>query len=261
MINRTRSVVLAMIGLLASGCATTKVPPPLTWTVIDLTQRLSEASPVFPGGVPLHQTPIATYDQGYFAQRMELGEHTGTHVDAPAHFAPGKAAIDQIPMERLIGPAVVLDLRTKVEKNPDSQATVEDLKRWENRHGRVPPGAIVLILTGWDRYWNDPKRYQNLDEKGGLHFPGVSGALAEWLVREREIAGMGIDTLGLDPGNSVHFPAHRILGQTNKYILENLTALDRLPPKGALLFIGPLKIEGGSGAPARVFAILTTKSP
>ena len=155
---------------------------------------------------------------------------------------------------RLTGPDVV-DVRSDAEGSPDYQLTAEKIRQWEAAHGRIPSGAIVLLRTGWASRWLDVKRYRNQDEKGVMHFPGYSVEAARILL-ERNVNGLGCDTLSIDPGNSADFPVHRLVLGSEKYQLENLTNLDKLPETGAFLIVAPIKLEGGSGGPVRVFALL-----
>jgi kynurenine formamidase len=180
-------------------------------------------------------------------------------MDAPFHFAEGKWTTEQVPLARTIGPGVVIDVRGKTEKNPDYLLQVEDLRAWEKIHGRIAPGSIVLARTGWGKYWGDRKRYFGTEEPGNvtdLHFPGLSKQIAEFLVKQRSVKAIGLDTPSIDHGPSRDFVVHQILGAANVPIFENVAALDRLPAKGMTIFALPMKIKGGSGAPLRIFAIL-----
>ncbi|HXF06779.1 MAG TPA: cyclase family protein [Blastocatellia bacterium] len=227
--------------------------------VVDLTHRLSAKIPYWPGGQyrPFEFTPIATLDRdGVFSGFFAMPEHMGTHVDAPNHFVAGRPSVDDLLPEQLICPAVVLDVRDRVRDNPDYQLTVEDIRRWERRHGRIPRRSLVLLYTGWGARWGTPKEYLNRDEQGVMHFPGFSPDAARFLVTEREISGLGIDTLSVDYGPSKDFPVHHITHGAGKYHIENVANLDRLPARGAIVIVGVLPIEGGSGGPARVFALL-----
>ncbi|NIO09709.1 MAG: cyclase family protein [Deltaproteobacteria bacterium] len=195
----------------------------------------------------------------YAANNISLAEHGGTHLDSPIHFARGRWTADEIPLERLMGPAVVIDVRSRAAKDPDYRLKVEDITHWENSHGRIPDGAVVLIFTGWGEYWPDKKRYLGTDVPGdvaNLRFPGISREAARFLVTERNIDAVGIDTASLDYGRSKDFIAHRILSEANKPGLENVANLHKLPSKGATVIALPMKIKGGSGGPARVIAIL-----
>lgn len=203
---------------------------------------------MFPGSPQPEIRASATFDRdGYVAYHLSMAEHTGTHVDAPAHFIHGGWTVDRIPPERLTGPGVVI----RTGGGPRDVATVEDVLAWERRHGRIPDGAIVFFHTGWGARWDYPERYIN-----GGEFPGLLAELARWLVEHRRIAGVGIDTLSVDPGRSVDFEVHKILHGAGIYHIENAANLDRLPPAGARVVVAPIPIRGGSGAPARVFAVV-----
>jgi kynurenine formamidase len=185
-----------------------------------------------------------------------LPEHFGTHIDAPAHFARGLWTVDQIPTERLMAPLVVLDVGVKVKENPDYQVSVEDIAAWEHANGEMPQGAVVMARTGWDSRWNSVKDYRNADARGVMHFPGYSQDAAKFLVEGRSVLGLGIDTLSIDCGPSKDFAVHQYTLAHSLYHLENVTNLDRVPAKGAIVVVAPMKLEGGSGGPARIFALL-----
>jgi kynurenine formamidase len=225
--------------------------------VVDLTYAINAHLPVWPGSKrPFEAEVVASPEKdGYFARRFSMLEHYGTHLDAPAHFPPGKLFLDQIPASRLFGPAVVIDVRGEVAKNPDYRLTAARIERWERKHGRISPGAIVLLRTGWAARWPNQARYRNEDARGVMHFPGYSVAAARLLI-DRKVSGLGIDTLSIDYGPSKNFAVHRLTLPAGLYHLENLANLDQLPPTGAFLIVAPIKLEGGSGGPVRVFAIL-----
>jgi kynurenine formamidase len=228
-------------------------------TVIDLTYPLNSKNAYWPGPsyFPFKYEPVATMERNrVFSGKYSTPEHLGTHIDAPNHFVAGKPSVDQIPLEKLVGPAVVIDVSSMVAKNDDYQLAEDEVLSWEKAHGKVPTGAIVLLNTGWAKRWTDYGEYKNADEKGRLHFPGFSEEAARFLTEERDINGIGIDTLSADYGSSTNFIVHRIINGAGKYILENVANLDKLPPSGAILIIAPIKIEGGSGGQARVWAIL-----
>ena len=225
------------------------------WRVVDLTHTLHPAIPVWPGNPPFELRNLAKHAQGYYANAFACAEHTGTHVDAPIHFAEGQRAMDQVPPSQLIGEACVIHVREKVARNPDYLVSARGIRDFENRYGQIPSGAFVIARTGWEERWGDPKRYINQDEKGVMHFPGF-GVDAAKLLLERNIAGVGIDTLSIDNGPSQDFAVHKLLNGAGKIALENLANLRELPPRGATLIVGALKIRDGSGAPARVLALV-----
>ena len=182
-------------------------------------------------------------------------EHYGTHLDAPAHFPPGKTTVDQIPVKQLFGPAVVIDVRPESGKDADYQLVAARVEEWEQRHRRIPEGAIVLLRTGWASRWPDVRKYRNQDAQGKMHFPGFSPESARLLI-ERKVSGLGCDTLSIDHGASSDYTVHHLALGAGLYQLENLTDLGELPETGAFLIVAPIKLEGGSGGPVRVFALL-----
>lgn len=225
--------------------------------LVDLTHALAATSPAWPGAPHLAVALEADYPQGYFARHIALPEHAGTHVDAPAHFVRGGATVDAIAPAALRAEAVVIDVRAHAAKNSDYAATAGDLEAWERAHGPIPEHALVLLRTGWDARWGDETRYRNADAKGVMHFPGFSAGAIAWLVAHRpSFVGVGVDTLSIDPGADAGFAAHKALLGAGKYGVENLAGLPSLPARGAVVTVAPLKLAGGSGAPARVFADL-----
>jgi kynurenine formamidase len=195
----------------------------------------------------------------YAAARYAASEHGGTHLDAPIHFGEGRLAADEIPVSRLVAPAVVIDISEAAAKDADYRLTVDDIASWEKVNGQIPDNSIALVRSGWGKFWPDRKRYLGTDAPGdtaNLHFPGVSREAAEFLAKTRKINGVGIDTASIDHGQSKDFIAHQILNGANIYALENVANLDRLPAKGARLVALPMKIKGGTGGPARIIANL-----
>ncbi len=264
------SVFVAAVALLAPGSASernTSVACPVLagissgrTHVVDLTYAINAHLPVWPGSKhPFEAEVLARPEKdGYFARRFSMLEHYGTHLDAPAHFPPGKLFIDQIPVKQFFGPAVVIDVHQAVAQNPDYRLTPARIGQWEREHGRIPRGSIVLLRTGWAARWPDQARYRNQDAHGVMHFPGYSVEAARLLI-ERKVSGLGIDTLSIDYGPSKKFEVHQLTLPAGLYHLENLANLDQLPPAGAFLVVAPIKLEGGSGGPVRVFAILSAQ--
>ncbi|MDX2042886.1 MAG: cyclase family protein [Acidobacteriota bacterium] len=194
----------------------------------------------------------------YTAARYSASEHGGTHLDAPIHFGEGKQAADEIPLTRLVGPAIVIDIAAACSGNADYQLSAADIAAWEMAHGKIPGESIVLVRTGWGKFWPDKKKYLGTDAPGdtaNLHFPGISREAAE-LLAARKIEAIGIDTASIDHGQTKDFITHQVLNGANVYGLENVANLDRLPAKGATLIALPMKIKGGTGAPARIVALL-----
>lgn len=230
---------------------------PKNGRIVDLSYAIREDSPAWPGDARPFEARInaRAEEAGYFSRSFCMLEHFGTHLDAPIHFAPGTMPVDAIPVEQLFGPAVVLDIQAEVADNPDYRLTPEDVLNWEKRHGRIPPGAIVLARTGWAARWPDERRYRNQDATGVMHFPGFS-VEAVRLLLDRQPGGLGIDTFSVDYGPSTDFPVHRLSHGAGLYHLENLADLSVLPETGAALVVAPIKLAGGSGGPTRVFALL-----
>lgn len=279
----SRSIAVAVAGLLAaSGCAANTAPPPTTpqqaedrtpgrskaaaplafdGTWVDLTHSLGADSVFWPTAEPFRHETVSegVTEGGYFysAYNIATSEHGGTHLDAPVHFAEGKRAAHEIPLDDLIGPAAVIDVSEAAQADRDYQFTVDDVKRWEEVHGRLPERTIVLFRTGYDRYWPDAEKYMGTAERGAaavakLHFPGLSADVARFLAEERNVRAVGLDTPSLDHGQSRDFMAHRILSAHDIPGFENIKALDQLPPKGAFIVALPAKIKGGSGGPLRI---------
>ena len=231
--------------------------------LIDMTYPFAEETMHWPTAKPfkLEKVNEGMTPQGYWysSYNYSASEHVGTHLDAPFHFAQGKWTTDQIPLERTIGPGVVIDVSRKAEANRDYQLQVVDIRTWERRYGKIPRGAIVFMYSGWGKLWGDRKRYFGSDQEGdvaNLRFPGFSKDAAEFLLKERAVNAAGTDTPSIDFGPSRDFIVHQIFGGANVPILENVASLERLPPKGTTIFAVPMKIKGGSGAPLRIFALL-----
>jgi len=223
--------------------------------VVDLTHVVSANIPTFDAKPQFAAKDIGTAD--YSMRSIQIGEHTGTHVDAPAHFIKNRATVDAIPAASLVAPAVIIDVRAKVEDHPDYRVGAADLQAWEKKNGKIPYGAVVIAVTGWSRHWVSPDRYRNPDAKGVLHFPGFGEDAVDWLIQNRpRVAALGIDTLSIDYGPSETFEVHKKSHGAGFYHIENLDRPERLPAKGATIVVGVIPFERGSGAPARVLAIL-----
>ena len=228
--------------------------------VIDLSYALSDKLVPWPSDAKAFEAKVnATVEKnGYFTRSFWMLEHYGTHMDAPAHFPPGTTTVDRIPAEKFFGPAVILDVRSESDRDPDYELTLKRIEAWEASHGKIPAGAIVLLRTGWASRWPDVARYRNQDANGKMHFPGFSVEAAKALLA-RKVSGLGCDTLSIDPGNSSNFPVHHLVLGAGVYQLENLADLKDLPESGAFLIAAPIKLEGGSGGPVRVFALMAEK--
>ena len=229
-------------------------------SVIDLTYPLNEKNAYWPVGnyTPFKYEVIANIKKDMvFSGRYSTPEHLGTHIDAPNHFELNQPSVDQIPFEQLVGPAIIIDVTDKTEKDPDYTLSQSDILQWEKINGQIPDGAIVLLNTGWSKRWHNFEDYKNMDSNSRMHFPGYSKETAVFLVEKRRIRGIGIDTLSGDCGVCSVFKVHHIINGAGKFILENVANLDKLPPKGAILILAPIKIEGGSGGQCRIWALLT----
>jgi kynurenine formamidase len=263
--RRTFLLQLGVAATAALGCRSAKdalpIAPeraPLPLHLVDLTHTLSPSFPFIPvqnKTFPFRLSPIAQIDtDGVYANRWELTEHVGTHLDAPCHFAAGGAAVDGIPLESLVAPLAVLSFVERASRDPDAVLSIDEVRAWEKVYGQIPPGAAVFLHSGWQARAADAKRFVNLDAEGTMHFPGFSESVVELLLRERDIRGIGIDTLSIDPGRSAGYPVHKRLFAAGKWAVECLAQLDRVPPLGAMVMVAPVKVEGASGAPARVVA-------
>jgi kynurenine formamidase len=234
-------------------------------TLIDLSYAYDPQTLFWPTAEPFElrtvfqgQTPQGYY---YAANDFTTSEHGGTHIDAPIHFAEGRRTVDQIPLETLIGPAILVDVVKEAAANADYQITAADLQQWESRHGRIPDGAIVLLRTGFGRHWPDAVKYLGTAERGQaavakLHFPGLHPEAARWITTERSVDAVGLDTASIDYGQSTLYETHRTLMERNIPAFENLANLDRLPETGFSVIALPIKIGGGSGGPLRVVAVV-----
>lgn len=224
--------------------------------VVDLTQPLQPGIVMWPGApAPVADTVLTVAHDGFYNRMLGMVEHTGTHFDAPCHMVEGLASVDQIPAERLVRPAVVIDIAEEIAGNPDGLLTLAQVQAFEARHGRIPDGAAVLLRTGWEEFNTDPARYANAP--GTLRFPGFGAEAAEFLVTERGAAGLGIDTLGIDAGVATDFPVHRRISHPRGvWHVEGLMNLAALPPLGAWVVVGVLNLVGGSGGPSRVLALV-----
>jgi len=232
---------------------------------IDLTHAFSERTIYWPTAEEFkHETVFKGHtEKGFYysAYNFSAAEHGGTHIDAPIHFAAGRKSVDQLAIDQLIGPAVVVDVTEKTVDNRDYQIGIADFQAWEAKHGRLPDQCMVLINTGSSRYWPDRVAYMGTDKRGedgvrNLHFPGLHPDAARWLVANRAIKAIGLDTPSIDYGQSTHFESHQILFEQNIPALENVNNLGQLPARGAVVLAFPMKIEGGSGGPTRIVAFL-----
>jgi kynurenine formamidase len=238
--------------------------------VVDLTQPLSESTPVLVLPEPFANTPgltrheISRYDDrgpAWAWSWLEIGEHVGTHFDAPIHWITGRDGEDvaSVAAERLVGPAIVIDKSAEVASDPDWCLSVDDVRAFESEHGSLPAGGWLLLRTGWDSRAHDQEAFLNADE-AGPHTPGVEAECARWLAHETPIVGIGVETVGTDAGGAAAFdppfPVHSYFLGAGKYGLTQLANLAELPPVGAMIVVAPLKLVDGTGSPARVLALV-----
>jgi kynurenine formamidase len=251
------AVLVALFATAIAVVAQTRgVKPPAH--VVDLTHTLDETFPYIPvPGItfPFKRVPIATLEKnGVAANRWEIHEHLGTQIDAPNHFAPGGLGLDALPVETLIVPLAVIDISARVARDPDAVVTVADLLAWERQHGRLPDQAAVFMYSGWESRLPDAKAFINADAANTMHFPGFSVEAAEFLARERRVAGLGVDTLSIDPGRDAAFRTHKAWLAAGKWAVEVVARLRDVPSTGATVFVGAPKIKGATGGPVRLLA-------
>jgi kynurenine formamidase len=265
-----KPVLLAVLAISVASCAAPEDSP--RWPEgppIDLSHDYSDQTVFWPTaeGFKLDKVAEGITELGYYyaANNFSTSEHGGTHIDAPVHFARGRRSVDQIPLDQLIGSGIVVDVTAACDTQPDYRVTTDDFTRWEQSNGEIPTGAIVLIRTGYSRFWPDASRYLGTAERGAgavakLHFPGLHQDAARWLAESRRVKAVGLDTASIDYGQSTMYESHRVLYERDIPAFENLTNLDRLPAKGAFVVALPMKIKGGSGAPLRAVAFLPPAS-
>jgi kynurenine formamidase len=257
----SRDPVASLVESLASGAV----------EIVDLTQPLNERTPVIQLPEQFEQTPglkmheISRYDErgpAWAWNWLEIGEHVGTHFDAPIHWITGRDGIDvsQVPPRHLIAPAVVIDRSAESAEDPDYLLTVEDVRAFEAEHGPLPDGGWLLLHTGWDARAHDAELFLNADESGNPHSPGLDTECARWIAEESPLIGVGVETVGIDAGAAAdfdpQFPAHYYLMGAGKYGVTQLANLASLPPAGTLLVVAPLKLTGGTGSPVRALALV-----
>ncbi len=221
--------------------------------VVDLTHVFTTDFPVFPGGPQAEREALVTVENdGYYIQRWNFAEHTGTHMDFPGHFIADGLRTDTYPVEMLVGPSVVIDISARAENDADTMVTVDDLKAWEMENGDIPEGAFVMMYSGWEELIGTQAF---LGDDSGLHFPGFGAEASEWLVSERSIHGIGVDTLSIDHGPSMTFDTHYIILGAGLLGIENVANLQSLMGKHATVICGIPRYEEGSGGPARILAL------
>jgi kynurenine formamidase len=259
---KTAIFASVLAGALATGSAWADPVDWQAWRLVDLTHAYGADTVFWPSGPrefqlePLHygDTPGGFF---YAANTFCTPEHGGTHLDAPIHFARDRQTAEQVPLERLVGPVVVIDVSDKAAADRDYRVTIADVVAFEEKNGRIEPGTRVLVRTGWSSRWPDATAYLgHATDATKLHFPSYGEEAARLLVEERQVALLGIDTASIDYGPAADFPVHRLAAAANVPGLENVTGLEALPPRGAILLALPMKIEGGSGGPTRVVALV-----
>ena len=258
-----RQLCLLLFVVFAVPVMAQRVPVLPSGRVVDLSYPFDATTIYWPTaeGFKLDTDFEGMTDKGYFysAYRYSAAEHGGTHLDAPVHFAKGRHTVDQIPLEQLMGNGIVIDVTRQCASNPDYQVSVADFQNWERRNGRIRPGTIVFLRTGFGKRYPERKSYLGTEERGAdavakLHFPGLDPAAARWLTQNRSIKAIGLDTASIDYGQSTLFESHRILMEKNIPAFENVANLELLPAKGFSVIALPMKIKDGSGGPLRIVA-------
>ncbi|HMS83331.1 MAG TPA: cyclase family protein [Nitrospira sp.] len=263
-------VIAALCFISGIGCVASPQHGQFTWEqsrIVDLTHSFGADTIVWPTENEFKlivQHAEHTAGEYYYASnRMELPEHGGTHIDAPIHFSKGKQTVDQIPLEKLVGTGVQINVAVQCAHNRDYLVAISDITRWEIEHGRIPNDSIVLLNTGYAKFWPSRKDYLGTELRGqegarALHFPGLHPEAAAWLVRERHVKAVGIDTASIDYGQSTKFETHVALLSHNVSVFENLANLNDLPDRGFDVIALPMKIAGGTGGPLRIIAVPPT---
>jgi kynurenine formamidase len=223
--------------------------------VVDLTHRFTTDFPTFTNIQPTRETLTTIAADGFYSQGWTFGEHTGTHLDVPGHFAPGQPLVDELDPDTLVAPLVVIDIRRKAQGDADTTVTVDDVRRYERRHGRIPRGSLVCMDAGWAEKVDDPLAFKGGEAFPDYHFPGFSIEAAMWLAQRRDIVGIGVDTISLDPGNSDTFPVHVEFLATGRYGIEGLANLSSVGRRHRQAVVGVVPWEDGSGGPCRVLAL------
>jgi kynurenine formamidase len=252
-------------GAVAAGFAATGIAPDAAdaaparrfTSAVDLTHTMSPDFPTFFGvpGIEMEKKFDFKKD-GFNLYWWRIVEHAGTHLDAPIHFSESGSTADKIPADTLVVPLAVVDVAAKAAQNPDYLLTREDLAAWEKKHRRLPENCCVAMQSGWAQYVGNPTKFSGKDGAGMLHFPGVSPEAAEWLMKERKVAGLAVDTLSLDHGPSKDFKVHYAWLPSGRWGLENVANLDKVPPSGATLVVGLAKVKDATGGPVRLIALV-----
>lgn len=261
--NLSRRGFLRLGGITATGAAVASIVGSAALVqaqeageVVDLSHIFGTNMPTYlPGETPHREDYVTVENDGFYIQRWTYTEHAGTHVDIPAHFISDGETVDNYPADLLIGPAVVIDISAKAAENDDAMLDLADLEAWESANGEIPAGAVVFMYSGWDVRWDDAESFRNADADDVQHYPGFSPEAATFLVEQRDIRGIGVDTLSLDTGNSTTFDVHITILAAGKYGIEGVANLAAIKDRQATVFVGVPRWEHGSGGPARVLAV------
>ena len=225
--------------------------------IVDLSHVIDPKIPIWPGDPAVEFQVVAHFaTEGYYLRKFTIGEHSATHMNAANSFVKEGTGIDAYPPQSRVVKAVVVDVRDKVQKNPDYTLSQQDVLDWEQQHGEIPAESVVILYTGWQEKWGDSAAFFNQDIQGKLHFPGFNGETTRFLLHQRKIVGVGIDTHGVDPGLDSDYSTNKQVLNQNGIVLECLTNLDQLPPVGTTLILGTLRLKGGSGTPLSVMAFV-----
>jgi kynurenine formamidase len=232
-------------------------PRSITYSnIISLSHKICPGIPKWPNDPDVVEEIFSDIDaDGYYLKTWTLGEHAATHMNAPRAFYDGGITIEDYPATSLVNNAVVIDVRTRVKTDADYLLSVEDLESWEETFGPISERSIVLLHTGWSKRWEKPLEYNNIQEDGSMHFPGFDEGAARFMLEERKVSGIGIDTHGVDGGYNAVYPVNKLMLKGPNIVLENLTNLDLLPASGITLFVGPIKLCEGSGSPVEAIAL------
>ena len=246
------------VGQVSRGDALAQTTAPFGFSdVVFLSHVVSEDIPIFPGDPHPRVTTLFTVEEdGFRLNLTRIGEHSSTHWGAPCHFGLGELCADELEAEDFFHPAVVIDVRAETKADEDFRLRVRHLEAFETEHGPIPANAMVIMWTGFQNRWDRPRAFQNVGPDGLMHYPGFSGGAARWLIDERGIGGLGIDTLGVDPGTDERYRANTLLLAEHRIHLECLAGLEQMPPTGGWVVVGGTQNEGGSGSPATVFGLV-----
>lgn len=248
---------LAAAGVAVSAGVTLPVRGQNSMRIVDLTQPLTDTTPTFPAfNPPVREVVYTVENDGFYVQTWSFAEHSATHMDAPGHFVADAPLVDELDPANFIAPLVVIDIAARAEQDPDALLTPDDIMAWESANGEIPAGALVAMYSGWETKYTDVQAFRGMDDSGVLHFPGLHPEAILMLTEERDIVGMGVDTLSLDHGPSSTFDAHFALLRAGKYGLENLKLAEIVSVANAMVFVGIPLYQQGSGGPCRVLAMV-----